>query len=184
MAQNVNFTLHGLKELNEALKTLPEIIGRQVAINVLTEVSEPMLAEARSTAAFVDRSGKLRKSIKAVALRRSYVRKRRGSRGDVFQLRVGPTSPLAHLIENGTKPHLMHAKEGSVLAAYNRVIGKEIKHPGTKPRPFFRPAWDRHAPTMFSNLKTIFWKELDAAAATLARKATAGKLPASIGSKL
>ena len=65
MAQNVNFTLHGLKELNEALKTLPEIIGRQVAINVLTEVSEPMLAEARSTAAFVDRSGKLRKSIKA-----------------------------------------------------------------------------------------------------------------------
>lgn len=176
MAMKADFKLHGLKELDAALAALPREIAKVVALKALAEAAEPMLQEVRATADFVDRKGDLRKSVKATRLNRV----KRGT----FQLRVGPTAPHAHLVEHGTKAHLVSAKEGSVLAALNRILGHEVMHPGAKAKPFFRPVWDRRVRSMLESLKGKFWTELDKAAAALARKALSGKIPANIARQL
>lgn len=175
MAKDASFKLFGLKELDEALRALPREIAKKVALEALREAAEPMLAEVRASASFKDKSGELRKSIQAKTLNRV--------RQGTFQLRVGPTAPHAHLIEYGTKAHRVDAKPGSVLATYNQVIGKHLDHPGQPPRPFFRPAWDRHVKGMLDSLSVAFWKALDSAAAKLAKQAQTG-LPPKIAEQL
>lgn len=49
------------------------------------------------------------------------------------------TAPHGHLVEFGTKPHLIKAKNGKVLA-FNGTFRKEVHHPGAKPEPYFKPA--------------------------------------------
>jgi len=58
-------------------------------------------------------------------------------------------------IEEGTRPHTIRTKNKKVLAGPKRkappgwdnisgdyaIYGKEIQHPGTKPKPFMFPAW-------------------------------------------
>lgn len=50
-----------------------------------------------------------------------------------------PTAPYAHLVEFGTKPHLIKAKNGKYLV-FNGTFAKEVQHPGAKAEPFFQPA--------------------------------------------
>lgn len=47
----------------------------------------------------------------------------------------------AHLVEDGTKPHSI--RKGSKLARKGKPAAgpQDLKHPGSKPRPFLRPAW-------------------------------------------
>ena len=176
MAKIVSFKLEGLKELDEALKALPQIIARTVAANALKDAAEPLLEDLRTSTSFSDKTGNLRNSIGVQVLRKT----RQGS----FQVRIGARAPHAHLIEYGTKAHLMFAKKGTVLASYNRIMGMEVRHPGSKPRPFFRPAWHRRKGEIMDRLKTSFWFELDKAAEMLAKKAEAGTLSQKIRSQL
>lgn len=37
-----------------------------------------------------------------------------------------------HFIEYGTKPHLIRARSGGVLASNTRVFGSVVRHPGTR----------------------------------------------------
>lgn len=50
-------------------------------------------------------------------------------------------------IEFGTKPHPIKARRGRVLW-FGGVAHKSVKHPGTQPRPFIRPTWDRIKPKL------------------------------------
>jgi hypothetical protein len=62
---------------------------------------------------------------------------------------VTATSPLAHLLELGVKPHDIEPERKGGLATDEGVMihpkagsdGK-IKHPGHRPQPFMRPAFD------------------------------------------
>lgn len=47
----------------------------------------------------------------------------------------------AHMVEFGTRPHVIRAKPGHALR-FGGVTAREVHHPGTRARPFMRPAAD------------------------------------------
>jgi len=53
-----------------------------------------------------------------------------------------PIAPHAHLVEFGTKPHVIKAKKpGHFLSLFGgRVFRREVHHPGAQRHPFFKPA--------------------------------------------
>jgi len=63
--------------------------------------------------------------------------------------RVGSTSEIAPHMEYGTSPHVIRPKNAKSLHWYDwenegaDVYAKQVHHPGTAPRPFFRPAIDK-----------------------------------------
>lgn len=163
----VKFRLNGLDELSEALEQLPKALGDRILKRALTQAAEPVVEYAKSSASFVDRSGKLRDSIGV----RPMKRKRYGS-----EVSIGPNAPHAHLVEFGTEAHRIDAAPGSVLRNVNTVFGMEVEHPGARPRPFFRPAWEVKGSTVLADLKVYVWNELAKAAKRLYQKASRLKL--------
>lgn len=57
---------------------------------------------------------------------------------------TGPHAHVAHLVEFGTRPHNISAKANGWLSFLN-IFRLSVQHPGTKPRPFMRPALDGQA---------------------------------------
>lgn len=53
---------------------------------------------------------------------------------------VGFGSPISHLIELGTAPHVIHVRNKSVLAD-TAIFGTTVHHPGTRARPFLTPTF-------------------------------------------
>lgn len=60
----VSFELKGMKELDEALRGLPEDLQRKALEAATREGAKIVLAEAQQTSQFSDRTGNLRKSLK------------------------------------------------------------------------------------------------------------------------
>ncbi len=53
------------------------------------------------------------------------------------------TAPYSGYVDGGTRPHIITAKSGGVLSFVmngKRVFARSVKHPGTSPRPFVKPA--------------------------------------------
>src|ERR1019366_7757339 len=78
----------------------------------------------------------------AGALRAGWqIRTKRLGRMNAF-IEVFNPVPYASIIEYGTKPHLIVAKNKKVLANFKekKIFGKVVHHPGTKPHPMLRPA--------------------------------------------
>lgn len=48
----------------------------------------------------------------------------------------------AHLVEGGTKPHIIKARRGGVLILGKRFFARSVQHPGAKASPFMRPAFN------------------------------------------
>lgn len=167
MSDFVKFKLTGLNGLSEALRQLPRALGDSVLKKALTQSAGPVVDYARATAGFIDRSGSLRKSIGVRPMRR----RRYGS-----EIAMGPNAPHAHLVEFGTAAHDITAKPGGILS-WLGIRTKYVHHPGAKPKPFFRKAWDaKGGPAMLEDLGVRIWAELAKAADKLAKKGTAGKL--------
>lgn len=49
-------------------------------------------------------------------------------------------SRYAHLVERGTKAHVIRARNAAVLASASRVFGRSVRHPGTKGKNFLQQA--------------------------------------------
>ncbi len=55
------------------------------------------------------------------------------------------TAPYSGFIDGGTRPHIITAKGGGVLSfeiGGKRIFARSVKHPGTSPRPFVKPAME------------------------------------------
>jgi len=67
---------------------------------------------------------------------------------------------FAQWVELGTKPHkIKNTKKGKkkVLAGNGKFFGSEINHPGTKAKPYLRPALDENAkPAVSATKKEMF----------------------------
>lgn len=64
---------------------------------------------------------------------------------------IGPDTPYAGYVEFGTKPHEIRAKNAKALSFFvggRRVTVKSVHHPGTKAKPFVRPAFDAWVDTL------------------------------------
>jgi hypothetical protein len=66
---------------------------------------------------------------------------------------VYSTSGYGGYLEIGTAPHVIRVRNASVLTDGTSFFGKEVNHPGTKARPYFRPALDLHSKELIPNIK-------------------------------
>ena len=56
---------------------------------------------------------------------------------------VYSTSGYGGWLEVGTNPHLISVKTAKVLTDGKTFFGKQVRHPGTAPHPYFKPALDK-----------------------------------------
>lgn len=69
------------------------------------------------------------------------------SKMGIFTGEVVSGADYSQAVEEGTKPHPIEVKNKKVLAGKGSgpggwdIFGTKVKHPGTKPQPFMRPAF-------------------------------------------
>ena len=154
MASN-DLTMTGARELDEALKTLSSKIQKNIMKSALRaganvfrneiKANAPVgpansenarlyggyagaLRDSVRTSVSVDKSGRISASVKVGG------KTKKGA--DVF---------YAHFLEFGTTAHVIKAKENGSLHIGNS-FPKSVNHPGIRPHPFVRPAFDGKAP--------------------------------------
>lgn len=129
--QSVMMTFEGDKDLIRALDRLDDKAVRRVVRPAISKAMTPMLKDARRRAKEIGDNETISKSLG----RRSKTYRGPGTTIQVIGPRKGfkdeetghNPANTAHLSEFGTSPHI--TKPG-------------VRHPGTKPVPFMRPAFD------------------------------------------
>jgi HK97 gp10 family phage protein len=130
-------TVKGLAELQKALDQLPAKIEANIMRAALRAGAKLVLADAKHSASFADRTGALRDSLRiTTSLRRGTV---------TASVKAGATKKdkrpfYAQMVEFGTAPHLITAGPGKLLPVYGGV--KSAHHPGARKHPYLRPALD------------------------------------------
>lgn len=123
------FEVHGLAELNRALDALPAAAQRAIYRRAMGQAMNVFRDEARARAPKV--TGSLRKQI----------RSSRDVKGGRVVGKVTSASPRSHLVEFGTKAHMIKARLRKALK-FLGGFARHVNHPGARPKPFMRPAFD------------------------------------------
>ncbi len=181
----VTIDVRGLKEIEKALFEIDKAATRKTVVrNALKKGGEP-IAEAMRARAPVD-DGDLTGNIivsakiKGEAGKAAYAKAMRDSAGDKayavkamrdarraakgtmppVMLFVGPSERIfhAHLVEFATKPHI----NGGLFAG--------SQHPGTRPQPFARPAFDAESGRALSMISDELRAQIMKAAARQAKR--------------
>ena len=158
----MNDTTHvkGLKELNQFLQTLPAKVEQNIlrgalraGVNVLKEEAKqrvPIAApSSRGRKVYGNYRGLLRDSVRiSVNTKRGTVTAKVKAGGKDRQTKGKPAAFYAHMVHQGTKPHLIKPrKPGGALWVGGRWVGS-VMHPGAKAKPFMAQAMgskNRHA---------------------------------------
>lgn len=156
MRMRFGFDLAGAKELEVALRALPDSLRKGVVERALVKAGEPIRDDAQARAPFV--TGRLRRAINvATKLSRSQ-RRQRGKSKDVAEAFIGPS--FFPLQEFGTGPR--YHKSG--------------KYVGQAPtQPFLRPAWEAGKDQALATLGELLWQQIEKAAKRLGRRAAKAK---------
>ncbi|QOY96332.1 HK97 gp10 family phage protein [Massilia sp. UMI-21] len=125
-------TIAGGRALDALLQTLPVKVEKNI-----------LRAAMRAGAAVFREQAKANVPVDSGALRRSLKVSVNTKRGKVTaKLKAGGRlAPHAHLVEFGTKPHKIKPKKQQALA-FGGHVAREVDHPGARPQPFMRPAFD------------------------------------------
>jgi HK97 gp10 family phage protein len=113
-------------------KRLEEVISREKLSKFLEESAKFVFAEARERAPV--RTGKLRESISLIKV------------NDLHYV-VGSPLEYAVYVERGTRPHIIRPKRARALrfvVGGETVFARLVRHPGTKPHPFFTHALQKY----------------------------------------
>ena len=134
-----NYKFNGGKELEAALKKLPNDLARKAGESAVRAGGNVIKKGIQEKA-----KGHLKVSI--------VVRKDKAGQSHINYV-VASKSPVAHLEEFGTAAHTIesgthrgHKTDKKVLSDGNVIFGKIVRHPGTQPTPFFRPGIDESMP--------------------------------------
>lgn len=133
MSDTIN--VKGLDKLYDFLQKLPVKIEKNIARGALRAGMNVIKPVAAANVHSV--SGELAKGLKIGT----------NSRGGVVTCTLkakGPHGYIAKWIEYGTRPHTITARDRAGLS-FGGVFFQSVQHPGTKPRPFLRPALDSQA---------------------------------------
>lgn len=125
----------GGRELDAFLQQLPVKVERNIMRAALRAGANEFKAAAKSGVPVDD--GDLRASIRVTT---------RSKNGTVYaSLKAGgKKAPHWHWVEFGTAAHKIRAKPQHALS-FGGVTVREVEHPGAKPHPFMRPAFDAAA---------------------------------------
>lgn len=124
--------ISGGRELDAFLQSLPAKVEKNIMRAALRAGANQFKAEVKANVPVDD--GDLRDSVRVST---------RSKRGTVYaSLKVGNKKAwYAHFVEYGTKPHIIKAKNGGTLHIGSSFL-RQVMHPGAKPNPFIRPAFD------------------------------------------
>lgn len=135
MSDGIKMKINGIEGLKTIFETLPDEVAHGAAKEGLRNGANVVLESAK---AFVPvKTGKLRESLATQMVKISnasgrivykVLARRKGGFGGYH----------AHLVELGTKPHTIKPEKKASL--FFGKYSKEVKHPGTKKRPFLRRA--------------------------------------------
>lgn len=130
----------GLAELQAALDGLPAKVEANIMRGALRAGANVIRAEAKAQVPRLH--GALADSIRtSVSLRRGTVKAAVKAGGR----RKGKASAFyAHMVESGTKAHVIKARPGSALNVHGSAV-MSVQHPGARAKPFLRPALDSRA---------------------------------------
>ena len=129
----------GVQEVIANLKKYDD--DTQQRIGVVVNTSLKNIAKGARSRLPQSKTGNLRKGLK-----KKYSKKAIGGT-------VTSNAPHSHLIEFGVKPHIIRAKNKKELSSDGEIFGKEVMHPGSKPRPFMQPAYYQERSNYIENLK-------------------------------
>ena len=127
-------TVHvkGLSALNDFLQQLPVRLEKNIMRSAMRQGAKVMQRQAIANVPV--KSGALKKSIK-IGTR---------VRGGRVTAAVKTKLFYAKFVEFGTASHNIAAKQNGWLSFMN-IFAKSVDHPGSRPRPFLRPAMDATA---------------------------------------
>jgi HK97 gp10 family phage protein len=135
MPRTKTFDLNRLEIPN--LEGIPERLRKKTIYQGVKVVAKKARTLAPRSGA--KRKGRLHKSI-------TYTVRKHGTEGV-----VKAKAPHAHLVHDGTKPHVIRARPGKVLvfrAGSRMVVRRAVQHPGAKAQPFLTDALDQTWPEM------------------------------------
>lgn len=140
----------GGKELDRILQTLSPKIERNIMRGALRAGAVPLRDDVKRRAP-VD-SGQLRESVRITS---------RARKGQVSaSVKVGNfVAWYAHLVEFGTRPHVIKAKAGRAMRVVG-IVTREVNHPGITGKPFIRPAADATTPEAIREVTKYIRKRL------------------------
>lgn len=124
--------IRGARQLAEFLATLPAKVEKNIMRSGLHAGAAVFRDEVKPNIAVV--SSKLKRSV------RVSVRSKRGKLTASMKI-GGKKAPHAHFYEYGTKPHKIVPKKAGGLLINGQVAGA-ADHPGARPHPTVRPAFD------------------------------------------
>lgn len=164
--------VQGLTDLRRALSQLPDRIGGLAVRRSLLEGAGVVRDEARNLAPVrkIKGGGHLKKSI--VSQTRGVFRDGKGRPVEhravvIIAKRRGKIArsarAYAHFVEFGTRPHSVG--KGSKLV---RGVNIGLRHPGARPQPFLRPAFDTKKVVALRTIEGRMRREVAAETAKLA----------------
>lgn len=148
----------GDKELVAALKVLGRGLPNSAVDRSMKNAAAPMLKDAVARARKHRQPGR---RPKGGHLDEGLVfRRRKESTRHFRRFVIGATNrarKIAHLVEHGTAPHWQPRRFGGIM------------HPGARPFPFMRPAYDSHAHDITELFGRDIWKQFERLIFTLNR---------------
>lgn len=119
-----------------------------------SEKGKRIIDAMHSTALIVESKAKIRVPIDTSRLRNSIL-----STTTETEAKVSTNVEYARFVEFGTKPHIIRAKNKPVLGTKKvGFFGKEVNHPGTKPKPFLFNSWADEKPALINKIRSIIKK--------------------------
>lgn len=157
---SASLKLDGLEQINEKLKALGGKVANKVSRDAVREGAKVIRKEMRAGAP-KGNSGELRKNI------RYRIRGRKGN----FNAKVGISKKIyyAWFIEYGTSAHQVpsenlgrgrNKRKNDKKIKINGEVYSKAKHPGIKPNPFMRRAWERSKTKSYESMKHTLWKRI------------------------
>ncbi len=171
----------GFAELDKAIGEFSKATGRNIMRRAAMAGGEVIAARAKEIAKGSKDTGELMDSI-AVSTKlggRAKGMSRKASEVEVF---VGPSDDVrfrAHFIEFGTAPGKRGGRAGERSTDVKQAngVGRKVyrTHPGNKPQPFMRPAFDEKAEEAIDAVAAALRVEMAKATERARRKALRAK---------
>lgn len=186
----VTVDVRGLRELERALGEIEKRATQKTVVrNTLKKAAEPTAEMMRSGAAATWDSkiaGNIIVStkIKNEAGKAAYaasMRETRGDKGasvkamrDARRAAKGTLPPVLMYVGPGERSWRAHWVEFGISPHTNAGIYAGTRHPGVRPNPFIRPAWDATQNVALDIVATEMWTQINKAAKRQARRKAKG----------
>lgn len=148
-----DFEVKGLKELDEALKKLPEHLQKRAMKEAFVAGGGVIQQTAQ---AIVDRkTGNLARAIEL-----KFIPDLGNGNGGVAIYVNRKKAWYGRLVEFGTAPHTIRARRAKSLKIGDTYV-KDVQHPGAAAKPFMRPAFDNKKNTAVNVIAVTLRKAIE-----------------------